>query len=57
MSKARPAGDKTVPIVDKHTGRLTRWPSLPKDVLAVQYCNYLHGRPIELGPSSSQGRR
>ncbi|MEV5710279.1 hypothetical protein [Actinoallomurus sp. NPDC052274] len=55
VSESRPTGEKTLLIVDKRTGRLTRWPPLPKDVLAVQYRNYLHGRPIELGPS--EGRR
>ncbi|WP_433177328.1 hypothetical protein [Actinoallomurus sp. CA-150999] len=55
MSQPRPPDDKTLLIVDKRTGRLTRWPPQPKDVLAVQYRNYLHRRPIEIGPS--EGRR
>lgn len=31
----------TLLIVDKRTGRLTRWPSLPKDVLAIRYRSFL----------------
>lgn len=48
VPQPRPAGDTTLLVVDKRTGRLTRWPLLPKDVLVVQYRNYLHGRPVRL---------
>ncbi|MEV0406644.1 hypothetical protein [Actinoallomurus sp. NPDC050550] len=55
MPQPRTTSAKTLLVVDKRTGRLTRWPPLSKDLLAVQYRNHLQGRPLDLGPS--EGRR
>ncbi|MEU8347035.1 hypothetical protein AB0C74_35505 [Spirillospora sp. NPDC048832] len=47
---------ETVLVLDKGSGRMSRWPLLPDADLIVQYRRYLRGEPIILGERPTVGR-
>lgn len=42
-----PGSDDLLLVIDRHTGRLTRWPRLPLETLTREYRAYLTGRPSQ----------
>ncbi|MGW5414605.1 hypothetical protein [Actinomadura geliboluensis] len=47
---------ETVLVLDKGSGRMSRWPLLPDADLIVQYRRYLRGEPMILGERPTVGR-
>jgi hypothetical protein len=60
MPGPAPAGEPAVPedaeilVIDRRTGRITRWPALPLDQLATHYTRYRAGQAAGAGPASER---